>query len=273
MDHGGEAGSQSRVCRKELLHQVRVPRGNHRKVLPVVLHGLDEDVDGRNAKVLSRGIPGEGVGLIDKEHAAHRGVDDRLRPGLGLPDVAADQGAPVRLDELAGGEDTELFVDLPDEPCDGRLAGAGVSGEHHVERDGGGDEAVLSALLCNPDHVYGGPDFLFYGVEPDEAIELCEELFQAQGIVFVLCGSLFGWRGSRRFPLCGHKTPLQVDPVCLEDEPDLVHVLLGEGMIRKGLFKSSSLCSLPRWIRSERIEEELAFRLDGLFIGAPSAGG
>ena len=77
----------SGVLRDEVHHRLRVAGDDDDEVLPVVLHLLDERVDG-----LLRGlVPGEAVGLVDEEHAADRLGADLGRLHRRLPDVPGDE--------------------------------------------------------------------------------------------------------------------------------------------------------------------------------------
>ncbi|CAN3975946.1 16S rRNA (guanine(966)-N(2))-methyltransferase RsmD, partial [Dysosmobacter welbionis] len=70
-----EPGLQSRIGVDELVHQPVVARDDHHQVVPVVLHGLQQRVDGLLAEVVGPAAV-EGVCLVDEQHTPQSGVDD-----------------------------------------------------------------------------------------------------------------------------------------------------------------------------------------------------
>ena len=94
-----------------------VARGHHRQVVPVVLHELDQGVDGLTSEV-GFAAAGQRVGLVDQQHAAERLLDHG--PGLDrrLADVAGDEERAIGLDEVALREHAERSVDAG--PAGGR---------------------------------------------------------------------------------------------------------------------------------------------------------
>ena len=128
----------------ELVHQPVVARDDHHQVVPVVLHGLQQRVDGLLAEVVGPAAV-EGVCLVDEQHTPQSGVDDL--PGLDgcLSHVARHQPAAVHLRQLPLGQDAQAVVDPGHQPGDGGLSRAGIAGKHHVETHVRCGQAVLPA--------------------------------------------------------------------------------------------------------------------------------
>ena len=74
-----EPGLQTGVGVDEPVHEIVIPRRDDHQIVPVVLHGLEDGVDGLPAEVVLRSAV-EGVGLVDEQHAPQGGVDNL--PGL-----------------------------------------------------------------------------------------------------------------------------------------------------------------------------------------------
>ena len=72
-------------------------------------------------------------------------LDDLPCRGRCLADVAGDRLCTVDFDDVALREHADCVVDLTDEPGDGRLSRARVSGEHEVRRRGLHLQPVLLA--------------------------------------------------------------------------------------------------------------------------------
>ena len=101
-----EAGLKAGVRVDEFLHQAVVARDDHDEVVAVVLHRLEQRVDGLLTEVVVA-LAVERVGLVDEQHAAERLFDDLARLDGRLTDVARDEPAAVDLDKLTLGKDPE----------------------------------------------------------------------------------------------------------------------------------------------------------------------
>ena len=84
----------------EFLHQAVITRHDDHKVVAVILHRLEERVDGLLTKVVVA-LAVEGVGFVNEQHAAERLFDDLARLDGRLTDIARDKTAAVDLDKLS----------------------------------------------------------------------------------------------------------------------------------------------------------------------------
>lgn len=91
----------------EPIHQIGVARHDDHQVVPVILHGLEDGVDGLLTEVVLA-LTVEGIGLVDEQHAADRLLDDLLGLDGGLAHISGYQTAAVYLYQLALGEDVRL---------------------------------------------------------------------------------------------------------------------------------------------------------------------
>jgi hypothetical protein len=95
-----------RVGLHEDLRLLWIAGGDHDQVVPVVFHHLEQRVDRLLPEVVPRrgGVPGEGVCLVDEQHAAERLLN--LVGGLdrGLADVARDQVGARHLHGVPAGQ-------------------------------------------------------------------------------------------------------------------------------------------------------------------------
>ena len=200
-----EPGLQPRVGVDEPGHQGGVPRHDDHEIVPVVLHGLEDGVDGLLAEVLVRPLGGQGVGLVNEQHAPQGLFDDLLGLDGGLAHVPRHQPAAVHLHQVALGEQPQGGVDLPHDPGHGGLAGAGVAGEHQVE----GHVRALHAPLTpqSPDlhQVHQALHVLLHHLQAHQLVELRHGLLQrGPGRGLLPLGLLRGGGGGgRRLFLCG----------------------------------------------------------------------
>ena len=131
LDLRAEPALEAGVLGDEDRHRQRVAGDDHDQVVALVLHLLDQGVDGFLAVL----VAGQRVGLVDEEHAALGLLD--LVGGLlrGLAEVAGHQLRPVALDQLALRQQPERAVDPGHQPGDRGLPGAGVAVEDQVPGD------------------------------------------------------------------------------------------------------------------------------------------
>ena len=143
----GDAGAQARVLFQKLLHLVRVARKDHHGVVPLVLHLLDDGVDGLISKepVL---VIHKGVGLVDEQDRTLGCCKFCLYRGSGPAYILAHQISAAHLNQISHRQQTILFHDLGEQPGHSGFGSAGVAGEHHVH--GGplqGDALLPEQLL------------------------------------------------------------------------------------------------------------------------------
>ena len=131
-----------------------------------------------------------------------RRVDDLGGLERGLADVAGDELGPVALDEVPLGQHADRAVDPGDEPGDRGLAGAGIADEHEVAGHVGGLQPVGAAQRLDAEHLRLVPDLGLDRLEPDERVELGEQLLERLRAARArLRASVRARRDSRRSPL------------------------------------------------------------------------
>ena len=110
----------------------------------MILHLLQQDLDGLLAVVALVLRPIQVVGLVDEQHAAHRPLQHFTRLWCGVADVLTDQIVARHRDHVAFAHIAEAMQDLSHAQRDGRLAGAGVAREVHVQGQSFRAEARLT---------------------------------------------------------------------------------------------------------------------------------
>ena len=161
----------------EAIHQIVVSGGDDHQVVPVVLHGLEDGVDGLLAEVVPRGAV-QGIGLVDEQHAPQglfHGLSGLQRR---LAHVARHQPGPVHLHQLPLGEDAQGVEDPGHQPGDGGFSGAGTAGEDHVEGQLRHRQAVFLPELVDLYQINEVSDLLFYGGKADVAVQLLLQILQ-----------------------------------------------------------------------------------------------
>ena len=175
-----EAGLQARVGVDEALHQLVIARHDHHQIVAVVLHRLENGVDGLLAEVVFAAAV-ERIGFVDEQHAAQRALDHLLRLDGGLTDVAGHQAAAVHLHQLALGEDAQRVVDTRHQPRDHGLARAGIAGEDHVQGKVRVGQVVFLAALEHGGHVDEVVDLTLDLSEADVAVQLRAQILDLLG--------------------------------------------------------------------------------------------
>ena len=89
-----------------------------------------------------------------------------LRLRARLAHVLGHQAGAIGLDEVPLLEDSHRAEDLAEDARDGRLAGARVAGEHHVQAHVGVGQARLAAALLQLQVVRERADFLLDASRP-----------------------------------------------------------------------------------------------------------
>ena len=171
MEVAVETGFQARVGVDELVHQAVVACDDDDEILAVILHGLQQRVDGLQTEVVF-GFGVQAVGLVDEQHAAKGALDHLRRLGGRLTHVARDQAGTVHLHQLALGQDAQGAVDAGHHTRNRRLAGAGIAGKDHMQRHVHGFQAVLLAQLVHRDHVDQIVDLALDAVQADQRVQL-----------------------------------------------------------------------------------------------------
>ena len=148
------------------LHPVRVTGHDDDQVLSVVLHVFQQHLDGLMSEVVGAVRAGQGVGLIDKQHAAHRLLYRLLGLQGSLAHKTGHQSGPVHLHQLTGGQHPYRLVYLGQQPGYRGLASPRISHEYQVEGHGRDGQA---RLLPKPAHLH----------QIDEALHIGLHLVQA----------------------------------------------------------------------------------------------
>lgn len=147
----------------------------------MVLHQLQQGVHGLLAEVGTAPARGEGVRLVDEQHAATGPFEDLTGELRGVADVAADQVGAGRLDQLAPVEHPELGQDLPVEAGDGGLAGTGRAREDQVVAERGDRESGSRAVAGRGDEVDQVGDLALHLGETDHVAETGQRVVGRNG--------------------------------------------------------------------------------------------
>src|SRR5665213_3314602 len=86
-----DARAKSWVGLEETFHAVRIACKDHRQIVTLVLHHLQENLDRLLSVVLLILWPMQVVRLVDEEHTAHGALQYVLGLGRGVSDVLTDE--------------------------------------------------------------------------------------------------------------------------------------------------------------------------------------
>ena len=187
-----EPGLESRVAVNKPRHKAGVSRHDDHKIIPVILHGLEDRVDGLLAKVLISVFRSQGIGFVNKQHAAQGLLDHLLGLDGRLAHIARHQAAAIHLHQVSLAEKAQSAEDLSHNPGHGGLAGAGIAGEHQVERQLRTFEAPLLPQRPHLHQVHQAVHVLLHRVQADEAVQLRHSLLQGGlgGLRRLLCSGI-----------------------------------------------------------------------------------
>ena len=132
----------------EVLHEIVISGHDHDQIVPMVLHGLQKGLHGLLAEIVAL-LAGQGVRLVDEQHAAHGLLDHGLGLLRRLSHIAGDQAGAVHFDQMALAQHSDGAVETGQQPGDRGLSGAGVAHEHHVQGYGGNGQPVLLTELAD----------------------------------------------------------------------------------------------------------------------------
>jgi len=174
----GDARGHARIAAKESIHAVLVTGENDHQFVALAFHHLKQDFD-RFLSVIALVLGAvKVISLVDEKNAAHRPLEHFLGLGRGVADVLTDQVVAGNRDQVPFLGVAETVQDLGHAQRDGRLAGAGVTGETHVQARRRGDE---TGLASGPVHQEQGGDFLQPGLDRDQPDQIAVELLEHAG--------------------------------------------------------------------------------------------
>ena len=173
LDGPCESAFEARVRVDQFDHFGGVAGSDHRQVVTVVFHELDDRVDGFEAEVVFA-TPGKGIGLVDEERSSERRLQDLLRRRRGLPDEAGNEAGAVGLDEVAFADHAEGAEDLGEQSGDGGLAGARISGEDQMLTGLNNGEVGSSSQFLNAQQRRQPADLSLDMIEADQRVEFRE---------------------------------------------------------------------------------------------------
>ena len=271
-----EAGFQSGIGVDEPIHQIGVARYDDHQIVPVILHGLEDGVDGLLTEVVLA-LTVEGIGLVDEQHAAQRLLDDLLGLDGGLAHIPGHQTAAVHLYQLALGEDVQTPVDPGHHPGHHGLAGAGVAGEHHVQGHIRGGQVVLAAKLVDGGHVDEVADLLLDGGKADVAVQLRLQVLHVllgQGLHHLRFLSLGGRLTAGGQPAAKAEKTEVVEPLPKEDMKDLQAELdsyIGLATVKEEVRNLINMASVYK-LRRQHDLPTTDMSLHMVFTGNPGTG-
>ena len=211
------------------MHLVRVARDDDDELVAVVLHALEERIDGLVAKVLLAAV-GQGVGFVYKQDAVQRLVNDGVRLHSRLANVLRNELRPVGFDKFRRLRDPQRLVCAGHEPGDGRLARAWAPREDAMVGRRGDRQTGRLPLVLQLEIVDELANLLLDRRDSDQLVQLCKHVFYLHGrldLAFVARSLLRANRKLRQ--ICDYDflqsgRVRRIESVCLADKRLLVEV-------------------------------------------------
>ena len=172
-----EAALKSRIRMNKGLHRLCVTRHNDDKFIPVILHCLQNRINGLLTKIRSL-ICGscQRIGFINEKNTAHRLFNFLLRLHGSLPDITGNQSGPVTLHKLSCGQYTDLLVQSRKDSCHRGLAGSRISCKNKMHRHRNGLHSRVLAKLLNLRKIIQLPDVMLDSGQSDQLIQILHRI-------------------------------------------------------------------------------------------------
>src|SRR5439155_21144615 len=101
VDSLGESAREARIAGNEAAHFVRIAGDNNDQAVAVILHKLEQRLDGLAPEITLPPSGGKAVGLVDEQNSIECRAPNVHCLHRGLADIAADELASVRFDQVA----------------------------------------------------------------------------------------------------------------------------------------------------------------------------
>lgn len=108
--------------------------GNEGEVVRMRLTGVVKGLNERGITNISmdNNYENDTIGFVNKQDAAHRFIDFFFGFKCCLTHVSGNQTRPVNLHQLSFFENTELFINLGEQPCNGSFSRSGISKKNQM---------------------------------------------------------------------------------------------------------------------------------------------
>src|SRR5438270_8345745 len=127
------ARTEAWIGLEERFHAVLVARENDDEIFALVLHHLQENLDGLLPIVPFILLAVEVVGLVDEKYTAHRPLEHLFSFGSGMANILANQVIACHRHQVSFAYIAESMQDCRHAHSDRRLTGAWRAGERHVQ--------------------------------------------------------------------------------------------------------------------------------------------
>ena len=170
-----EAGGDAGVGIEEVEHLLGIACDDTDELAAQLLDGLQQRVDSL-APVVATLARGEGVGLVDEEHAAHGRIDHLARLRCRAADVLRHQVLARDLDELSARQDAEAAEHIGKDAGHGGLARAGVAEEDILVLEGRQRLGVVFLKAVLLDILDDAKHLALHVVDTHECIKTTQDL-------------------------------------------------------------------------------------------------
>ena len=127
-----ETRLQARIRLHEFLHVLGIPRRNYYKLTTLILHPLQQRLNGFPTKIIATAIA-QTICLIDKQYTTHRFIDQlRCLDGC-LTHISAYKSLPVAFNQMTSLQNTQGFIYLSQNPRYSGFTRTWVSAKHTVQ--------------------------------------------------------------------------------------------------------------------------------------------
>ena len=134
VDVMGDPRPEPGVGAEETFHPIGVSGQDHHKILALLLHHLQQDLDRLLTIVALVPRAVQVIGFVDEEHATECSLDDLLRLRRGVADVLADEVVTRHADHARRAQVAEAVENVGHRHRNRGLAGPRVAGKAHMER-------------------------------------------------------------------------------------------------------------------------------------------
>ena len=132
MENAIKTRLQARIRFHKFLHVLGIPRRNYNKLAALILHSLQQRLNGFPTKIIAAAIA-QTICLIDKQYATHRFIDQLRCLNGCLTHISAHKSLPVAFHQMTSLQNTQGFIYLSQNPRYSGFTRTRISAKHTVQ--------------------------------------------------------------------------------------------------------------------------------------------
>ena len=162
-----------------MTHIIGITGGNHQKIIPIVLHFLEQCVDCLMTELITLSLI-KRIGFINKENTTQGRFDNIPGFDCSFTHIPADQIRPAGFNQFVRRQEPHCFINTAHKSGNCRLTGSGSTGKDHVQTLSFRLNTPFTLLFNIAGVIYQFGNILFDRIKTDQVVE-----FSQSGIQFI----------------------------------------------------------------------------------------